>query len=190
MFKDLVIKNRSYRGYDSNFKVEKEILEELVEYTRYCASSSNKQVLRYRLVYEINEVSIMRNNIEFAKNLKNIELPKKGKEPTAFIIMCIEDSNQRYINNYQKDIGISAQTILLGACAKGLGGCMIGNFSSAKVKEELKLDKDLYPVFVIAIGKPDEEIVIEDADNGDIDYYRDERDVHYVPKRKLSDIIV
>ncbi len=190
MFKELVAMNRSYRGYDSSYVVGKDVLEELVDLTRYCASNSNRQVFKYKLVYEADDVSTTIDNIEFAKNLDNIDLPKKGKEPTAFIIMCIDDSTQRYINHYQKDIGICTQTILLGACEKGLGGCMVGNFSPARLKEELKIDKDLYPVFVIAIGKPDEKIEIVEVVNDDIDYYRDENDVHYVPKRKLSDIIV
>ena len=40
-------------------------------------------------------------------------------------------------------------------------------------------------------GKPAEKIVIKEIEEGeDIAYYRDENDVHYVPKRKLSDIIL
>ena len=42
-----------------------------------------------------------------------------------------------------------------------------------------------------ALGKPAEKIVIKEINEGeDIAYYRDENDVHYVPKRKLADIIL
>lgn len=47
------------------------------------------------------------------------------------------------------------------------------------------------PVLIVAIGKPDETIVLTDVkEDGDINYYRDENDVHYVPKRSLEDLII
>ena len=44
---------------------------------------------------------------------------------------------------------------------------------------------------IIALGKPAEEIVIKEIENGEsTKYYRDENDIHYVPKRKLKDILI
>ena len=46
-------------------------------------------------------------------------------------------------------------------------------------------------MLVVAIGEPKETIVLKEIDEGEsIAYYRDENDVHYVPKRKLKDIIL
>ena len=40
-------------------------------------------------------------------------------------------------------------------------------------------------------GKPDEKIVLTEVSSGEsIKYYRDDQDVHYVPKRKLEDIVI
>ena len=68
---------------------------------------------------------------------------------------------------------------------------MIGNFSPAAIKETLELSPDLEPVLIVAVGKPDEKIVLTEAAPGDsVDYYRDDEDVHYVPKRRLQDVVL
>ena len=44
---------------------------------------------------------------------------------------------------------------------------------------------------VIALGKPAEKVVLEDVEpGGDIRYWRDKEGVHYVPKRKLEELIL
>ena len=84
-----------------------------------------------------------------------------------------------------------AQTMLLAATEMGLGGCMISNYDAGQVREALELPEHLMPVLIVAIGKPDETIVLTDVkEDGDINYYRDENDVHYVPKRSLEDLII
>ena len=45
-------------------------------------------------------------------------------------------------------------------------------------------------LWIIALGKPAEKCVLEDAGDGDILYYRDEDQVHHVPKRTLDEIIL
>ena len=54
-----------------------------------------------------------------------------------------------------------------------------------------ELPEDLAPMLIVAIGKPAEEVVIREIEPGEpTPYYRDEQDVHYVPKRKLADIVI
>lgn len=68
---------------------------------------------------------------------------------------------------------------------------MIGNFNAEKVKRTLELAEYLVPVLIVAFGEPGEQVVIKEISEGeDTRYYRDEKDVHYVPKRKLEDIIL
>ena len=51
MLKDILIKSRSYRGYDESRRITKEELISFVDCTRYSPSSINRQPLRYDLVY-------------------------------------------------------------------------------------------------------------------------------------------
>ncbi|MCD4703613.1 MAG: hypothetical protein K8R64_04880 [Methanosarcinaceae archaeon] len=45
-------------------------------------------------------------------------------------------------------------------------------------------------LLVLAMGIPDEDILIDTVVNEDIRYWRDEHDVHHVPKRRLDDICI
>lgn len=191
MIRDLARKSRSWRGYDESRKVSREELVEMVECARLCPSSVNMQPLKYYLAWEEEQVKKIQPLTKWARALQPMELPHKGHCPTAFIVICQDTALQPSIPRFQKDIGIVAQTMLLAATEMGLGGCMIGNFSPAEVSTVRGLPPHLKPVLVIALGKPDEKIVLTELHPGESHhYYRDENDVHYVPKRPLADLIV
>lgn len=111
--------------------------------------------------------------------------------PAAFIVICQDEQVDSAQTKYLRDVGIAAQTILLAATEQGLGGCMIGNFHTGKLSETLGLAQHIRPMLVIAIGAPDETIILTEArPDGNVAYYRDKNDVHYVPKRRLADVIL
>lgn len=191
MFKDLVLLNRSYRGYDQNHEITKEQLVEFVDCARFAPSSVNVQPFKYFLAYDKETVAKVQSMTKWARELPHLMLPYEGTRPTAFIIVCQDLTIEKSIARYQKDVGIVAQTMLLAATEQGLGGCMIGNYSAKKVKETFDFPENIAPVLIIAFGKPDEKIVLTDLKEGDkTAYYRDEAGVHYVPKRLLEDIIL
>ncbi|MCR5429269.1 MAG: nitroreductase family protein [Lachnospiraceae bacterium] len=191
MIKDLVRKNRSYRGYDDSRKITEDELKNLVDTARVAGSAANLQPLKYRLVCSEAEVAKINGITRWGKMLKDIELPHKGKFPTAYIVICVDTDIAKVPENANTDIGIAAQTILLAAVEQGLGGCMIGNYEKAQAAEALALPERFVPQLIVAIGKPDEKVVLTDAgEDGSVKYYRDANDVHYVPKRKLEDIII
>ena len=117
-------------------------------------------------------------------------LPHPGKEPTAFIVICQDTDIDSNLSRFQRDVGIVAQTMLLRATELGLGGWMIGSFSAGSVHDTLRLAKNIKPILIIAVGKPDEEVILTDAKDGNTEYFRDEDDRHYVPKRALTDMII
>ncbi len=190
-FRDLVIANRSYRGYDESRIVTREELLAMVDCARLTASSVNQQPLKFCLVCEKETVDRVQSLTQWARGLPELTLPHPGKCPTAFIVICQDTQIDPNKTKYLRDVGIAAQTILLAATEMGLGGCMIGSYSAAGVREALALPEHLSPQLVVAIGKPAETVVLTEAGaDGNVAYYRDENDVHYVPKRALEDIVL
>lgn len=189
-FLQLVKANRSYRGFDESVKVTRAQLEQLVEYARFCPSSVNFQPLKFYLSCDAATNARLQPLTGWARRLKDIQLPHPGHCPTGFIVICYDNEIGSGAARFARDVGIVAQTMLLGAVAMGLGGCMIGNFVPQKVSEALALPAHLEPVLIVALGKPDETVVLTDAEDGKVDYYRDEHDIHYVPKRPLAELII
>ncbi len=190
MIKELVLKNRSYRSFDRSVKIEKETLLELIDTARITPSAMNLQPLSYVPLTEIYADRILPYT-NWAKALKNMPLPPQGMEPSAFILLCIDKNRTPNPAPVMRDVGIVAQTMLLAATEMGLGGCMIGSFDGESIRKELSLDNNIDVLLCVALGKPAETIVLEEIDkDSSINYYRDDMNVHHVPKRRLEDIII
>ena len=189
MIRDLITKNRSYRRFHQNVPVGLDILRELVDLARLSASAANKQPLKYIRSCDPDRNAIVFSTLAWAASLKDWPGPSGGERPSAYIII-LEDKGLS--NPYVKyDVGIAAQSILLGAAEKGLGGCMIASVKREKLREGRAIPDSCEIALVVALGKPKEEVVIEDVpSSGDTTYWRDGDSVHHVPKRLLEDIIV
>lgn len=189
MIKDLVLKNRSYRRFYENEHIERQVLVDLIDIARNTAASVNFQVLKYKIVNEINENDRVFRNLAWAGLLKDWKGPEEGERPSAYIIILCDTSIS---NSKPIDVGIAAQTILLAATEKGYGGCMFGSIKREQLAKDFNIDTDRYSIeLVIAIGKPKETVKIVDvSENGSTAYYRDDNGVHYVPKRSLDEIIL
>ncbi len=184
MITELLKKTRSYRSFDNSHNVSKETLLSLVENVRYTASTRNAQALRFALCYEKETCAQLLALTKWAGALPAIQLPPKGHEPAAYIVICAD------ADIFTRDVGIAAQTIMLSATEAGLGGCMIGSYDSQKVARLLSIPEPLTPRLILALGKPDETVVIEDARDGQLTYYRDDQNVHHVPKLSAKDMIL
>lgn len=120
MLKDLVLKNRSYRGFNPNRPVTFEELTDMVDCARLTASTVNIQPMKYYLAWQKEQTDKILPCIKFAKALANIQLPHPGTKPTAYIVILLDKSISDNVARYQRDYGIAAQTILLRAAEMGL----------------------------------------------------------------------
>lgn len=185
--KELLSKNRSYRRFRQDVRIPMEDLEELVGYTRLCASGRNAQPLRYAIVNNEVMCEHVFPQLAWAGYLTDWPGPEDGERPSAYLIQLLDT---RIVENCLCDDGIQAQTILLGAVEKGYGGCIIKAFKNENLRELLQLPEYMKIMYVLALGKPNEIVVIEDMKDADYKYWRDNQDVHHVPKRKERDLIV
>ncbi len=191
MIKDLIKKNRSVRGYDNSRDVTIEELREMVDCARLSASSVNMQPLKYILVNTVDGKARVLKQVSFAAKLSTLKLPHRGSEPMAYIVICQDEQISKSETGFLRDVGIVAQSITLAATELGLGACMLGYFSPDKLRQALDLSGNLKPLLVISFGKSVEDIRIVEIEEGEsTDYYRDEAGIHYVPKRKLDDVII
>jgi nitroreductase len=188
MLRKFIEKNRSYRRFYEDVKIERSTLEELIDLARLSSSGANLQSLKYILSYDEDKNNLIFPHLRWAGYLKDWDGPEVGERPSAYVVMVLD---KEIANNYFWDHGIACQSILLGATEKGLGGCMFGSIDREGLKEALNLPERFELLLVIALGKPKEQVVLEDIDEtGNIKYWRDENKIHHVPKRKLEDLIL
>jgi nitroreductase len=193
MIKDLVKFNRSYRRFHEAEIIERQTLVELLELARLSPSPRNLQPYKFLIAANTELNRRIYETLAWAGYLPDWSGPEAGERPSAYIVI-INDKN--ITKNLDRDnlcygCGIVAQSILLGASERGIGGCLIGSVQRSKLAEELQLSEDYEILLVLALGHPKEKIVLEElGETGDVRYWRDDTKVHHVPKRKLEDLIL
>jgi nitroreductase len=187
MIRELILKNRSYRRFDQSEKISESQLGEWIDLARNSASARNAQPLKYILSTEETLNSQIFELLAWAGYLTTWSGPEEGERPSAYIVVL---NDTHIAGNYFCDDGIAIQSILLGATEAGYGGCIIHSVNRNKLRELLNLSEQYEILYVVALGKPKETVVLDEVKDGDIKYWRDENQVHHVPKRSLEEIIL
>jgi nitroreductase len=184
----LVKSNRSTRRFVESRRISEKELKILVNLARLSASGSNRQPLKFILSWENEKNEVIFPTLSWAGYLKEWAGPEEGERPAAYIILL---GDTELAKSFQYDAGIACQSITLGAAEMGLGCCLIGSIKKDTLRKELSIPDRYEILLVIAMGKPGEKVVVEKLpEDGDIKYWRDEYDIHHVPKRKLVDLVL
>lgn len=187
MIPELVLRNRSYRRFVESEAVSEAMLRELVDLGRLSATGGNKQPLKFFLSCDVTTNARIFPYLAWAAWLKDWDGPREGERPAAYVVIL---GDKTISAGFGVDHGIAAQSILLGAAERGLGGCMIGSIRRKELAESLGLPERYEILLVLALGKPGEKVVIEAVKGDDTKYWRDADGVHHVPKRSLDEVIV
>ena len=186
MIKDTIKKNRSYRRFFAEKTVETQTLISIVDEARLCPSGANKQRLRVAIINDEKGKDEVFATLKFAGYLTDWKGPAENERPAAYIVISSESELDSLL---AIDLGIFAQTILLSATERGIGGCMFRSYNAARIAEIVGVD-NMKPHLVIALGYPSEKVECVGVKDGDIKYFRGEDDVHYVPKYTSEELII
>jgi len=184
---DLIIRNRSYRRFNQNHPVDKDTLIKLIELARLSPSGANRQPLKFMVFNSPEDCRKIFPTTLWAAYLKDWDGPLEGERPSAYVIIL---GDRTITEGFGVDHGIAAQSIMLGAAEAGLGGCIIGSIKKDDLRKVIKVSDDYAILLVLALGKPAEKVVIDSAEGNDIMYWRDDLNVHHVPKRALGEIVL
>ncbi len=186
-FKELVRATRSYRRYKQT-PITEETLRELVDLARLAASGSNLQPLKYALSCDVDTNAKVFPCLIWAGYLEDWPGPVEGERPMGYITVLLDKSITDYAGC---DHGIASQNIVLGAMERGIGACIIKAVKRDELAPILDIPEQYEILHVIALGEPNEEVILEPVGpGGDIRYYRDADGGHHVPKRELEDIVL
>ncbi len=183
---ELVTKTRSCRRFYEKETIGLDQLKALIDLARLAPSTANLQPLKYIISHNPGKNSGIFSCLGWAGYLTDWPGPVDGERPAGYIIILGDTSLTR---DFDCEYGTAAQSIALGATEMGLGCCMIGNIDKDRLAALLKIPPRYDVLLVIALGKPKEEIVLEEIKDGNIKYWRDEKQVHHVPKRPLAELI-
>ena len=187
MLKELMTKNRSCRCFKPTPAVELKQLEEIIDIARLSASGGNLQPLKYVLCCDAETNEKVYPTLRWAGYLKNWNGPAESERPTGYIVILRDNE---ITSNSIIDHGLAIQAMSLAATEMGLGSCIVGSIDRDRVREIFDISRRYEILLVLSLGTPGETSVIETAENGEIQYWRDDQNVHHVPKRSLDDVII
>lgn len=183
---DLIITKRSVRSFKRD-AVSDAIITRIMESARQAPSAANIQPLKYIVVNTPKMCGKVFPNTEWAGYLKGAGTPKEGQQPVLYVFILTD--KRLCQGDVKHDSGAAAQNMMLAAWEEGIGSCWIGSLHRGRLRTLLDIDERYEIDTAIAFGYAAEKVVSEDADV-DIKYYRDENNVHHVPKRTLDALIL
>lgn len=187
-FSDLVQRNRSYRRFDESRSIDRETLVEFVDLARHTPSAANSQPLKFMISYRVADNGRIFPHLRWAGALTDWSGPTEGERPAGYVLILGDTTISKKI---RWDDAIAAQTILLAAAERELGGCMIGSIDREGLRAALNIPEHLEILLVLALGAPAEKVVLHDDTSPDErPYWRDEDGVHHVPKRGLEEVLL
>lgn len=181
---DAILSRRSIRRFQQK-PVDGEVLKKCVNAARLAPSAANLQPLEYCIVTDTTLCAQLFKALSWAAYLQPKWTPKETERPVAYIVVLVSDTQNPY---YERDVGFATENIVLTAEGDGLGSCVLSNIERVKIQDLLKVPLTFAVDSVIALGYKAETAVAEDMRDS-VKYWRDEHNVHHVPKRKLEDIL-
>lgn len=157
-----IFSRRSIRQFIEK-EVEQEKIERILQAGMQAPSAHNKQPW---------ELLVIKNKEVFQHIAELSPYAKMAPEASVIIIVCAnlrdKSGNERTDGWWIQDLSACTQNILLQIVSEGLGGVWLGFYPEErndKLKEYLKLPKDIIPFSVIPFGYGKQDNVFVDRYN-------------------------
>ena len=186
MLDKLILKSRSVRRFHQDKKIDKDILNQIIDNVRNTASARNIQPLKYSAITSEQMCEKVFSTIGWAGYLQD-GAPIDGERPVGYIVIF---NDKDIASNSMWDQGIVSQTISLSLAEKNIGCCIIASVKRELFKSLIPHDDNLEIALIVAIGYPKEDVVLTEMKDNEFKYFRDDANVHYVPKRSYNEIYI
>ncbi len=181
-----ILSRRTIRRFKQT-SIPDELIRQIFNAGRMAPSGGNMQRIRYIVIKEDKKLL---ENIFAETAWGGFVKPKRTPifnktSPTTFIAL-VSNENSTTIH---ADAGASIQNMMLTAYELGIGCCWIGAFNKDNTHKLLNLPEKTNPLYLLALGYPDESPISEDISSADTtNYYLDENDLLHVPKFTVDSI--
>lgn len=136
---------RSIRSYQDK-KIDKKIIEEIIDCARFAPTGHNLQPWEFIIVTNKDNLKLLSEVCTYGKFIKNA---------ACCIVVCGDKHNHHLI----EDCSAATQNILLAANVYGIGSCWVAGWKrtyNKDIKNILKIPDDIDIVSVIPLGYPSE----------------------------------
>ena len=130
-------------------------VEELIGAASLAPSAANRLPLRYVAVMTPGRVAAVFKHTGWGGQVTPKRSPVPGRSaPPCFVAVGAEAEQETPV--LHADAGAAIQNMLLKAYSMGLGACWLGSFDRARLREQLNLPGRFLPLYLVALGYPDE----------------------------------
>jgi nitroreductase len=153
-FLELVNARQSDRAYELGRKIEREVLESIVEAARLAPSACNGQPWHFTV---ITEDALLQ---DVAAATASLGMNKFAKDASALVLITHESTNItsrlgcgiKDKDFPMMDLGIASAYMTLAAESEGIGSCILGWFDEKKIKELTGIPKNKRLMLIITLG--------------------------------------
>lgn len=160
---EMIKERRSIRKFKDK-KVDREIMREIVDISRWAPSWVNYQIARYTLVDDEEIIKKLATegvngfvyNIDTLKNAKGVAILSFVKGKSGKLDLEKDDYATSKANVWEVfDAGIACQTFCLAAHAKGIGTCIMGVIDEKSISKIINLSQEETVAALIVYGYED-----------------------------------
>ena len=181
---ELIAKRRTIRLFKQR-EISLVTVKRAINAARLAPSAANLQFLEYLVVRKRSVREKVFLHTRWAGYLYPRRVPAVGKRPTLYIVILM---NKKKTKNFDlRDVGASAENIILSLLAENIGSCWIGSIDKSAIAKILKIPSKYEIDSLIAAGFSDEAPKLE-SDSKNVKYWLDKNGRLHVPKRFLKDI--